>query len=206
MQRCAIIIVLYNNFSFVMVHCLICNKDFASGNSLRSHRSRYHRQSDTNAKDSTESEENIQSSRFRRMNTDEKSQDSTEEKSQSSRHVEETTNEEDDEPHRDTLSSKSKRRRRNEFNINIVNAAKYPNLIHMLCKCILEGDIPMTKEQKKILKAEADIIRQIADAGEIQRQKLIRQQIRIHDKTGDSIVAKLIEVATTAIETLFYFQ
>ena len=45
MQRCAIIIVLYNNFSFVMVHCLICNKDFASGNSLRSHRSRYDRKS-----------------------------------------------------------------------------------------------------------------------------------------------------------------
>ncbi len=129
-----------------MVHCVICNKDFASGNSLRSHRSRYHRQSDTNTKDSTESEENIQSSHFRHMDTDEKSQDSTEEKSQSSRHIEETIHGEDDEPHRDTLSSK----RRNQLKINIANAAKYSNLIRILCKCILEGDIPITKEQKQM--------------------------------------------------------
>ena len=30
-----------------MAHCMICRKDFASSNSLRSHRSRYHRISDT---------------------------------------------------------------------------------------------------------------------------------------------------------------
>ncbi len=139
------------------------------------------------------------------MDTDEKSQDSTKEKSQSNRHVEETTHEEDDEPHRDTLSSK----RRNQLKINIANAAKYPNLIRILCKCILEGDIPITKEQKKMLKTEAEIIRQIADVGEVQGQKLLKlidQHIRIHDKTGNSIVAKLIKVATTAIKALFHIK
>ena len=57
-----------------MAHCIICDKDFASNNSLRSHRSRYHRQSDTNVKDSTESEENIQSRHLIHMDKDEKSQ------------------------------------------------------------------------------------------------------------------------------------
>ncbi len=91
-----------------MVHCVICNKDFASGNSLRSHRSRHHRESDTNTKDSIESDENIQSSHFRHIDTDEKSEDSTEESSQSNRNVEETANEEDDEPHRYPIKQKTK--------------------------------------------------------------------------------------------------
>ena len=90
----------------MMVHCVICNKDFASSNSLRSHRSRYHKQSDTNVKDSIESQENTQSSQLRH---DVKSQDSIEQDSQSSKHVEDTDEEDTADEMKDILSSKRKR-------------------------------------------------------------------------------------------------
>ena len=88
-----------------MAHCIICKKDFASGNSLRSHRSRYHKV----PKDLTYEEEDAQLS----------SQDATEkdsqqlkydQNSQSTVEDQEDTDEEDtdDDLHRDTLSSKRK--------------------------------------------------------------------------------------------------
>ena len=90
--------------------------------------------------------------------------------------------------------------------INIANAAFYPKLIKMLCKCVLHGQIPMTKEQKKVLKSQRKIIRQIAKARVAQGQKLIRQQVRKHNETGDSIIEKLMEFTASTIDTLFYLK
>ena len=95
-----------------MAHCIICDKDFASNNSLRSHRSRYHKVPDVT--DSTESEDGSQ--------YDAKSQETTEKDSrqlkydQNSQSTVEDTDQEDtdeeaatsDELHRDALSSKRK--------------------------------------------------------------------------------------------------
>ena len=90
----------------------------------------------------------------------------------------------------------------NRVKINIANAACYPKLIKMLCKCVLHGYIPVTKEQKKVLKSQRKIIRQIAKARVAQAQKLIHQQVRKHEETGDSIIAKLVAFTASAIDTL----
>ena len=87
--------------------------------------------------------------------------------------------------------------------LKIRNAACYPKIVKWMCKCILQGDIPMTKEQKKLLKPESEILRQIAEARV--GQKLIRKQVRRHHKKGDSVLGKLLEVATSILGTMFYF-
>ena len=77
-----------------MVHCVICGKDFASKDSLRSHRYKYHKE----AKDLTASEDEAQLSQLVHDQEDSQS-------------YKEDTDEEDvtgEELHRDTLSSKRK--------------------------------------------------------------------------------------------------
>ncbi len=66
--------------------------------------------------------------------------------------------------------------------LNINNAACYPKIVKWMCKCILQGDIPITNEQTKLLKPESEILRRIAKARFAQEKKLIHKQIRRHQK------------------------
>ena len=102
-------------------------------------------------------------------------------------------------PLSEELEEKPKR-----LKINIKNAACYPKIVKWMCKCILQGDIPMTNDQKKLLKPEREIVRQIAEARVAQAQKLIHKQIRKHHKKGDSALGKLLEVVTSTLEAMFY--
>ena len=93
-----------------MAHCVICKKDFASGNSLRSHRSRYHKV----PKDLTDEEEDAQLSSqettekdSQQLKYDQNSQSTVEDQEDTDQ--EDTDQEDtDDDLHRDTLSSKRK--------------------------------------------------------------------------------------------------
>ncbi len=104
----------------------------------------------------------------------------------------------------ETPPSEELEERPKRLKINIKNAACYPKIVKWMCKCILQGDIPMTNDQKKLLKPEKEIVRQIAEARVAQGQKLIHKQIWKHHKKGDSALGKLLEVVTSTLEAMFY--
>jgi len=72
-----------------------------------------------------------------------------------------------------------------------------------LCKFLLEGDLPMTKKHSKVLKQDANVIRRIAHGRVAEGQNVIRKQVLLHNKTGDSALGKLLEIAINILQNMF---
>ena len=125
-----------------MVSCPICNRDFKSSNSMRSHRSRFHDagpEKDINIQNSSNESDESNDEHVYRYNIDNGTNITNEE--------EETM---DNSEHDGCI----------DFNHDVL--INHPKFLKMICKGILDKSIPITDEQRLRLQSYADDIREIA--------------------------------------------
>ena len=189
LRHCLIIKMRY----ILMAYCSICDKAFKTVQSLASHRYAYHKDAKGGTQAATKSIQSATKSAQSDIATQLKNP------KRLSKQVNEST-QTDFESDTDMEYERPKILTRQ---INIHTAASYPRLVKYLCKFIVEGDIPMTKKHVKVLKPEANVIRRIAHGRVSEGQNLIREQVRLHNKTGDSVLGKLLEIAINILQTMF---
>ena len=205
-----------------MAYCSICDKAFKTVQSLASHRYVYHKDAKGGTQTATKS---IQSATKSTHSATESTQSDigTQMKYESPKRLAKQVNEstqadmECERPKRlpkqvngstqaDIESDTDMEYERPKIltrQINIHTATSYPRLVKYLCKFIIEGDIPITKKHKKVLVPDADVIRRIAHGRVSEGQNVIREQVLQHDKTGDSALGKLLEIAINILQTMF---
>lgn len=136
-----------------MITCSICNRNFKNPNSLRSHRSEFHRR---NRKDddkaSTIEHDDLEDG----AGIDYENTDST------------STYEDED------MIVCSAQNKSTDFNLETL--LDYPKFLKMICKGILNGSFPISKDLLTKLKAHAPFIRNIA----VKRIKRLRHLLDNH--------------------------
>ncbi len=167
-----------------MAHCSICDKKFKTVQSLASHRYVYHAKRSTQT--ATKSIQSATKSAQSDIATQLKSP------KRLAKQVESTQADSDTDMERPLTRQ-----------INIHTASSYPRLVKYLCKFLLEGDLPMTKKHSKVLKQDANVIRRIAHGRVAEGQNVIRKQVLLHNKTGDSALGKLLEIAINILQNMF---
>lgn len=130
-----------------MIICSICNRYFKNRNSLRCHRSQFHRRNEKDDDQGTaiehdDSEDDV--------STDSKPFDNT------------STYEEDD-----MIVNPAE-----DLDFNHITLLNHPKFLKMICKGILDGSIPINNDLLSKLKPHAPLIRDIAVI-RIQRVKLL---------------------------------
>ena len=160
-----------------MAYCSICDKTFKTVQSLASHRYVYHAKRGTQtATKSAQSDIATQLKSPKRL----------------AKQVESTQSDSDTDMERSLTRQ-----------VNIHTASSYPRLVKYLCKFLLEGDLPMTKKHSRVLKQDANVIRRIAHGRVAEGQNVIRKQVLLHNKTGDSALGKLLEIAINILQNMF---
>ena len=195
MWQCLIIKMRY----LLMAYCSVCDKAFKTVQSLASHRYAYHKdtkgdtQSDTKSAQSDNESTQSDNESVTQLNYE------SPKRSRLSKQINKST-QADIESGTDMEYERPKRLSKQ---ININTAVSFPKLVKYLCKFIIEGDLPLTKNHVKMLKPDACVIRQIAHGRVSERQKLIREQVLLHNETGDSALGKLLETAINILQTMF---
>ena len=167
-----------------MVSCAICKRNFKSGNSLRSHRSRFH---DSN-REKVSDVQSLSNDPYESKNLWSGGLDKSRKKN-GERNIDGNTSDEeamvvDDEDMRDCSA----------LDMNVYYSKRElinnPKLFKMICKGILDESIPISSDQRVKLKPYAENIREIA-------------RIRIHRVNIENDLLQLLMITLQECVTSF---
>lgn len=80
---------------------------------------------------------------------------------------------------------------------SVFRMVKHQQLIKLLSKALLDGFLPMTSTQVKLLTAQGDIVRVLADGTEKDRENVFE------DESNDQILKNLFEVFRYSLNNIF---